>query len=213
MSGLINMPIRSASSTCSRTPARCIRRSAPSSKRPIARSGRRRRTAWARSRAAAPASARPAGGARQAGPPDVPRLRGGQRQRRLAGRRRRRGVEAGEAAARTRDDHRSPRVTVHGKSDGVSISNRSAHAKDTWSHGHGPHRGGLGGARGRAGRRQTHADRWRGDRVRRLGRRHALSQRPAADAGDPRRPREGHAGRLRQHPGAVRACSSRFRTC
>ena len=52
-------------------------------------------------------AARSAGDARQARQPDLHRLRGRQRQRRLAGRRCRGGVEAGEAAARACDDRRS----------------------------------------------------------------------------------------------------------
>ena len=53
----------------------------------------RRRRRWRRQR-------RSTRRARQAGRPDLPRMRGGQRQRRLAGRRRRRRVETGEAAPR-----------------------------------------------------------------------------------------------------------------
>ena len=66
--------------------------------------GVRRRRRWRQQR-------RSAGHARQTGRPDLPRLRGGQRKRRLAGRRRRGGVETGEAASRDGDDHAGDGVT------------------------------------------------------------------------------------------------------
>ena len=64
-----------------------------------------------------------AGRAQQTGQSDLYRMRGDQRQRRLAGRRRRRRVETGEAASRARDDH-----DANGCVDALNLRQEPTHA-------------------------------------------------------------------------------------